>query len=118
MGPGPMASIVGMAHGANDPMASRSMYINALGQGARAGTAAFPLGTVLVKEQRGADGTVQMTLGMAKRGNGFNPGAGGWEWFILDASGAITTRGGAEVMMGMCNNCHGGAASRDYVFTR
>lgn len=118
MGPGPMASVLGMAHGATDPSSSRSIYINAAGQAARAGTAAFPLGTVLVKEQRAADGTVQMVLGMAKRGNGFNPGAAGWEWFILDESGAVMTRGGAEVMMGMCNNCHSGAASRDLVFTR
>lgn len=45
------------------------------------GSEAFPLGTIIVKTTDGAQ-----TFAMAKRGGGFNPVAGDWEWFELSPS--------------------------------
>ncbi len=81
----------------------------------------YPEGTILVKEtfNHDASGSMQYAdqgglLAMVKRGAGFNPGAGDWEWFMLsnDAS-EIMVRGGAEVMDGACNSCHSAATTYD-----
>ncbi|GEM_PF-2599418 len=50
---------------------------------------------------------------MVKRGGGFNPQGGGWEWFALaPGSSEVLGRGGAEMMDGMCNGCHAAARSQ------
>ena len=58
---------------------------------------------------------------MVKRGGSFNPEGGGWEWFVLTPDlSKIMAQGGAEVMEGMCNQCHGmakGQEGMDMVFT-
>ena len=66
----------------------------------------YPVGTTLVKSVE-LDGSILEITGMVKRGAGFNPAAGDWEWFMLDpADHSITARGGADMLDGMCNGCH------------
>jgi len=98
-----------------DSTITRTIYIN--NNASRGSDGQFPVGTILVKAHTKAGAMIGGTA-MAKRGGDFNPGAKGWEWFVLNSSGGIMVRGGAEVMDGACNNCHGGASTTDYVFTR
>ncbi len=106
----------------------RTEYVNARPPG---GAAAFPVGTILVKEiETGAPAGHQL-FAMVKRGGGFNArGARGWEWFELrarrDGSVGIVWRGlnapdgesyGGDPMGG-CNGCHETAMDHDYVKAR
>ncbi|MBA3901251.1 MAG: cytochrome P460 family protein [Bacteroidetes bacterium] len=84
----------------------------------------FPRGTVIVKESRKEDGTVEAVTAMVKRGGNFNPEHKGWEWFMLEGpSGKINRDGdmkmrGAALMDGMCNSCHAQVREKDYVFSK
>lgn len=111
------AGAIGTAHAADDTTVVRNIYINNA-TATRGANGEFANGTVLVKDLRKADGTLLMITAMAKRGGDFNKSHKGWEWFLLDpASGKIASR--ADTLMGgMCNGCHAGAASKDYVFTK
>ncbi|HNN49574.1 MAG TPA: cytochrome P460 family protein [Pseudomonadota bacterium] len=114
-GGGPSASVLGQAHSATDATITRSMYIN--NNANRGSDGQFPVGTILVKAHTKGGAMIGGTA-MAKRGGDFNPGAKGWEWFVLSASGTIMVRGGADVMGGICNGCHTAAQNTDFVFTR
>lgn len=77
----------------------------------------WPVGTILVKDMFSLE-TNELTdvMAMVKRGADFNLDHNGWEWFVLnDAEKKIDARD-ANLMDGMCNQCHGGASS-DYSFT-
>jgi hypothetical protein len=115
-GPDP-AGLIGGAHEAQDSTMSRTVYVNNAAS-VRGTGGHFPNGTILVKELKRADGTVPMITAMVKRGGSFNSAHRGWEWVLLDpANGKIMSR--ADTLMGgMCNGCHSGAASKDYVFTK
>jgi len=75
----------------------------------------YPVGTLLVKEVE-VDGAVVEVTAMAKRGGGFDPANGDWEWFMLDpADGSVVTRGAVA----MCIGCHShaeGMHGADFVF--
>jgi len=88
------------------------------------GSAAFPVGTIIVKVLDAAPGNA---FAMVKRGGDYNSsGATGWEWFDLDLSlavPAIVWRGVAPPS-GMsysgnggpdCNTCHASATANDFV---
>lgn len=118
---GPSPSL-GTAHVGNDTSVTRRVYFKN-GQARVGGT--YPIGTVIVKHSTNPAGTVDEITGMVKRGNGFNPTTGDWEWFMLmpdgtiakDASG-MAMRGGDSMMGGMCNMCHGSAKSQDFTFSK
>ncbi len=112
MGAGPMGAALGGAHGATDNTIRRTIFTNRANLSRTAGQ--FAIGTVIIKLTENADGSVERLLAMTKRGNGFNSANNGWEWFFLDASGAISTRGGD---IALCNGCHSGARDRDFVFS-
>lgn len=88
----------------------------------------YPDGSILVKEtytwneETGDKEYAEMggLLGMVKRGGDFNPGGGGWEWFMLESDlSGIAARGGEEMMDGACNSCHGASETyggMDHVF--
>lgn len=93
------------------------------------GASSFPVGTIVVKEiGSAANPDTHQIFAMVKRGGGYNmQGAVGWEWFELQprAEGGVTIvwRGtgppngevyGSE-KVGTCNDCHGTAATNDYV---
>jgi mono/diheme cytochrome c family protein len=104
------------AHQSDDGNALRRVYRRQLLANPAGG--AYPTGTLIVKEVEVGGAIVEIT-GMAKRGAGFNPAAGDWEWFMLDpAMGGIMDRG-ANLMGGMCNGCHANATGnhgKDHVF--
>jgi len=95
-----------------------------------AGSATFPIGTIIVKETEEADPTARHVFAMAKRGAGFNAaGAVNWEFYELknDVDGSVSvqwqgygpTSGATDVYGGdpdVCNHCHRLAVSNDYVF--
>jgi hypothetical protein len=105
----------------------RTVYINKLPPH---GSAAFPIGTIIVK-----DTATAQTFAMAKRGGGFNPDVGDWEWFELttadtnppSACAPLINWRGTAPPVGMvyggqfvsCNGCHVQAGppqgSNDYV---
>jgi len=119
---GPSPSL-GAAHAGNDNTVVRKVYFKN-GQARVNGT--YPIGTIIVKHSTNPAGTVNEITGMVKRGNGFNPTLGDWEWFMLNADGTIlkdgsgnSVRGGASLMGGMCNGCHGKAPSgNDFTFSK
>ena len=114
--------ILGPAHMGDNPDYARRVYINPSGniEGEE-----YALGTILIKETfTWEDGKQKFAetggiLAMAKRAGEFNPDSGGWEWFMLAPDSSIASRGGAEMMDGMCNGCHAmakGAEGADHVF--
>lgn len=118
---GPSPSL-GPAHAGNDSTVTRKIYFK---YESNSVDGKYPLGTVIVKTARNPSGTVKETVAMVKRGNSFNTAVGDWEWFILDEDGKIAKeptgmemRGGATLMNGMCNGCHGAAQASDFVFTK
>ena len=114
----------------------RTVYINALPEEGAPG-AAFAVGTILLKVAQPVDGsgdTGPDVHAMVKRGDGYNPGAPGWEWFDLVLSGGVPVinwRGAAPPEGGGyqagsldtanpdgdCNSCHSAAYDNDYVHT-
>lgn len=108
------------AHLANDPNATRSIYIK--DNADRTDDGKFPVGTTLVKHYTNKDGKLLGGVGMVKRGAGFNKEFGGWEWFVLDVStGKIAINASGAQSRGAiagCNQCHAKTADNDYVFTR
>lgn len=117
---GPSPSL-GEAHAGNDATVVRKVYFKN-GQSRENGK--YPIGTIIVKHSTNPAGTVNEITGMVKRGNGFNPTTGDWEWFMLNEDGSIMldggkeVRGGASLMGGMCNGCHGKASSNDFTFSK
>ena len=108
------------AHLANDPNATRSIYIK--DNADRTDDGKFPVGTTLVKHYTNKDGKLLGGVGMVKRGAGFNKEFGGWEWFVLNVStGKIAINASGAQSRGAiagCNQCHAKTADNDYVFTR
>jgi hypothetical protein len=109
----------------------RVVYVN---RAPAAGSTAFPVGTVIVKELAGTAAAPAKIFAMVKRGGGFNSaGAAGWEWFELHSTSAAPERPVAIVWRGVgpplgevyggdpnggCNGCHTRARASDFVQTR
>jgi hypothetical protein len=112
---------LGTAHGGNDSTVTRKVYFQN-GQDPKDGT--YPVGTLIVKHSQNPGSTVNEFTAMAKRGNDFNTTGGDWEWFMLNSDGTIALDGngnqmrGADLMGGMCLQCHTQASSKDYVFSK
>ncbi len=108
---------LGAAHG-GETTAVRKIYSK--GDEAR-GNDGYPVGTVIVKHTDFADATDDVYHGMVKRGNDFDSSRGDWEYFILDASGAILSdadgalRGDSSFKA--CGGCHNSASGTDFIFT-
>ena len=111
---------LGAAHAGNDSTVTRMVYFQ---DGATAEDGEYPVGTIIVKHSSNPAGSVAEYTAMVKRGNDFNTANADWEWFMLNSDGTIATdtdgsaMRGANLMNGMCGNCHG-VASTDYVFSK
>jgi hypothetical protein len=112
---------LGTAHAGNDATVTRMIYYK---NGQNPVKGEFPVGTIIVKHSKNPDLTVNEFTAMVKRGNGFSPNGGDWEWFMLNASGSIATDAasgmkmrGASLMDGMCMGCHS-AGQTDFSFTK
>lgn len=118
---GPDPLLGAMAHANNDSTVQRSIYFK---DGQNRVDGKFPVGTIIVKHSTNPAGTVNEFTAMVKRGNGFNPNAGDWEFFMLMPDGSIgkDTSGmamrGANLMGGMCGSCHSGASGKDFIFSK
>ena len=76
---------------------------------------AFPEGSVIVKEKLPdkASQAPELLTVMIKRGKGFNPTNGDWEYMVVDGTGTtVQARGKLE----NCQSCHTGKPGTDYVF--
>lgn len=92
----------------------------------------FPVGTILVKASEVGTPSAWEIHAMVKRGDGYNPEHGGWEFFDLaldaDERLAIAWRGTGDERAAYldpttgerraCNTCHGLVPERDFVFYR
>lgn len=95
-----------------------------------AGSTAFPVGTLIVKEPGDEPLATRRSFAMVKRGGGYNvTGARDWEWFELSSldeeTVSIAWRGfgppNGESYGGsptVCNDCHALNAANDYVWTQ
>lgn len=95
-----------------------TVYVNEVGRAAMLGQLqpTFPEGSVIVKEklENKTSQTPELMTVMIKRGKGYNPNNGDWEYMVVDGSGAkILDRGKLEA----CESCHDLVRFRtDYVF--
>jgi Cytochrome P460 len=108
-----------MAHDAKNPAVTRYIFIK--DDAKRKSDGQFPVGTIIAKQSRLADGTlVGVSTAMVKRAKGFNPTAGNWEWFMLEPkTGTIIKNPQGEVQRGkisMCITCHTDAEGTDFSF--
>lgn len=116
------------AHGGAVQESTRVVYKKQLYANPDTSDQGYPIGTALVKEARDADGNIIEVTAMLKRGGGFSPMFGDWEWFLLEAqTGTILCgdngeeRRGAFLNNGGCVGCHTGATPEqntgiDFVF--
>ncbi len=117
-GPSPSLST---AHVGNDTSVTRKVHFK---DGQNVVNGKYPIGTIIVKHATNPAGTVNELTAMVKRGNNFNSGTGDWEFFMLNSNGKIAKDAtgnlmrGANLMGGMCGNCHGAVASKDYIFSK
>jgi hypothetical protein len=75
----------------------------------------FPEGSVIVKEKLpdpSSQAPELMTV-MIKRGKGFNPTSGDWEYMVVDGAG---TKVVAQGKLEGCQSCHTANPGSDYVF--
>jgi hypothetical protein len=78
---------------------------------AKEGAAAYPEGAVIVKEKLSERGEITSIAGMIKRGGGYHPEGGDWEFFFRSADGQLT-----QGKLAHCAGCHSGAP-QDHVFS-
>lgn len=115
--------LLGIFHNVDVPGLIRKVYIK---DNAQRVNGQYPVGTIIVKEYRNANGTLADfdQLAMVKRGGAtFNTAFNNWEWFRLDRTntkiaviGGVIIRGGT-LGDNACNNCHSGVKNKDLVFT-
>ncbi len=108
-----------MAHDAKNPAVTRFIFVK--DDAKRKSNGQFPVGTIIAKQSRLADGTlVGVATAMVKRAKGFSPNAGNWEWFMLEPkTGTIIKNPKGEIQRGkisMCITCHTDAEATDYSF--
>lgn len=94
-----------------------TVYVNDLGRSAMMNEAkpSFPKNTVIVKEKliaRDSNSPELLTV-MVKRGEGFNPASGDWEYMVLNGTGTKIEGSGK---LENCQSCHVLNKSTDYVF--
>ena len=93
------------------------MYVNAAGHSTLISEKVkrFPEGSTIVKErQTGQSGsTPELLVVMIKRGKGFNPVGGDWEYLVLNGTGTeVRERGN----LASCHSCHVRQKESDFVF--
>ncbi|MBX3118272.1 MAG: cytochrome P460 family protein [Fimbriimonadaceae bacterium] len=101
------------------------VFVNSIGEkamfntlemppGTRISGAAFPVGSIIVKEKRiGKEGEIELFTVMRKREKGYNPECGDWEFATVDPKMAkLTSQGKIE----LCMSCHQEQSKFDYTF--
>jgi hypothetical protein len=94
-----------------------TVYVNDTGRKAmlEQKNPAFPEGSVIVKEKLSekSSQTPELLTVMIKRGKGFNPTSGDWEYMVVDGTG---TKIQAQGKLENCQSCHSAKPDTDYVF--
>jgi hypothetical protein len=108
-----------MAHDAKNPAVTRYIFVK--DDAKRKSDGQYPVGTIIAKQSRLADGTlVGVSTAMVKRAKGFSPNAGNWEWFMLEPkTGTILKNPQGEIQrgkIGFCIACHTDGESNDFTF--
>jgi len=94
-----------------------TVYVNNIGRQAmlEQRDPKFPEGSVIVKEKLPdqSSQTPELMTVMIKRGKGFNPASGDWEYMVVDGTGTkVLEQGKLE----SCQTCHTVSPSSDYIF--
>lgn len=108
-----------MAHDAKNPAVTRYIFVK--DDAKRKSDGQYPVGTIIAKQSRLADGAlVGVGTAMVKRAKGFSPNAGNWEWFMIEPkTGTIIKNPQGELQRGkisMCIACHSDGESNDFTF--
>ena len=94
-----------------------TVYVNEIGKSAMMTQKqpVFPVGTVIVKQKMKTEDpkTTEISTVMVKRGAGYNPGNGDWEYAVIDAGVTKTT---GEGKIEHCQKCHMTVSNTDFVF--
>jgi len=110
-------ALIGDAHAGNDANAVRKIYKKQLAANPDGLGDGYPTGTMILKTVEDEGGTLIGRTGMAKRGNGFDPDNGDWEYFMWNPDNGDVVAQGA---VAMCIGCHSQATTatngRDFVF--
>jgi len=89
------------------------VYVNEVGKEAMFAKAAFPVGSVIVKERHATQTAgVQFCTVMRKREKGYNPDCGDWEFTVLNKQSVPTETGALK----NCMACHAKQGMSDYTF--
>ncbi len=111
--------LLGEAHVGNDANAVRKIYKKQLQANPNSSNwNGYPVGTIFLKTVQDAGENIIGKTAMVKRGAGFDPSHGGWEYFMMDMeSGQMMAMGDNSTM---CIGCHSaantGSNGQDYVF--
>ena len=82
----------------------------------------LPTGSVLVREEYGADGQTLRNISVMYRAKGADPKNGNWYWMLYQPDGKLARtpaeQGNREIAgrVGRCIECHRQASNRDFVF--
>ncbi len=113
-------ALLGNDHMGNDENTVREIYKKQLQARPVSGDLnGYPVGTLLLKTVKNADGDIIAKTGMAKRGGPYDTDHSGWEYFMMDMdSGTMMPMGENS---SMCIGCHTAATvavnGQDYVFS-
>jgi hypothetical protein len=93
-----------------------SVFVNAVGREEMMARQSpkFPIGSIIVKEKLGsADSTTpELLTAMIKRGPGYNPENGDWEYLVLDGAASKIIEQGK---LTRCSGCHRPYQHSDFV---
>lgn len=127
---------LGAAHKGNDETVTRTVYVK--NNQERGADGRFPVGTIVVKDTRDANGNTMEVTAIVKRGNKFDSDHNDWEWFMLMPDGTIgpamdengnimEDQNGdpiparserVEMLTNMCGGCHNQAKNKDFIFSK
>jgi hypothetical protein len=119
---GDMTGALGPAHAGEEGW--RMVYANKIAEKTmKSGNYPFSAGAIIVKESYpdagGEPGELANLTIMVKRGSGYDPDNGNWEYLMTSPDMMVAEMEGNKVQgkIGMCIGCHAEAEDMDYVFS-
>jgi Cytochrome P460 len=94
------------------------VYVTQQGQDVmRSGKGVYPPGTVILKQKLSdaAGKNAQSFTGMVKREKGYDPGAGDWEFFVMNSEATVVR---PPLNVQSCVDCHAPYRATDFVSRR
>ncbi len=82
----------------------------------RTGKGVYPPGTIILKQKlRDAGKKAEFFTGMVKRAKGYDPGAGDWEFFVMNSEATVAR---PPLNVQSCVDCHAPFRATDFVSRR